>query len=43
MVEVNLDWRLLQEKERLPTRTQEWWEQQHVSWAHKRNSHRERH
>jgi hypothetical protein len=38
MVEVNLEWRLLQEKERLPTRTQEWWEQQHVSWAHKRNS-----
>jgi len=32
MAEVNLDWRLLQERERLPTRTQEWWETQHVSW-----------
>ena len=38
MVEVNLDWRLLQEKEWLPTRTQEWCEQQHVSWANNRNS-----
>jgi len=36
MAEVNLDWRLFQDKERLPTRTQEWWELQHVSWANNR-------
>jgi hypothetical protein len=36
MAEVNLDWRLLQDKERLPTRTQEWWELQNVSWANNR-------
>lgn len=38
MAEVNLDWRLLKEQDRLPTRTKEWWSQQHVSWAHNRNS-----
>ena len=34
MAEVNLDWRLVKEQDRLPTRTKEWWPQQHVCWAH---------
>jgi len=38
MAEINLDWRLVKEQDRLPTRTREWWTQQHVSWAHNRNS-----
>jgi len=34
MAEVNLDWRLVKEQDRLPTRTKEWWPQQYVCWAH---------
>lgn len=34
--ETNLDWRLLREEEKLPLRTQEWWETQHISWTHNR-------
>ncbi len=30
MAEINLDWRLVKEQDRLPTRTREWWTQQHV-------------
>jgi hypothetical protein len=37
-VETNLDWRLLQEQEKLPMRTKEWCEQQHISWCHNRNA-----
>jgi hypothetical protein len=36
MAETNLDWRVLKEHEKLPTRTKEWWDQQNVSWAHNR-------
>ncbi len=36
MVETNVDWRKVQEKEKLPSRTREWWANQHVSWAHNR-------
>jgi len=36
MVETNLDWRVLKEQEKLPARTKEWWEHQHVSWSHNR-------
>ncbi len=36
MVETNLDWRTLKEQDKLPHRTREWWEQQHVSWSHNR-------
>jgi hypothetical protein len=36
--EVNLDWRLIPEVDKLPFRTKEWWDAQHVSWAHNRNS-----
>jgi len=38
MAEVNLDWRLLKEQDKLPTRTKEWWTQQHMSWTHNRTS-----
>jgi hypothetical protein len=38
MAEVNIDWRLMKEQDRLPTRTKEWWTQQHVFWAHNRIS-----
>ena len=38
MAEINLDWRLVKEQDRFPTRTKEWWTQQHVSWAYNRNS-----
>jgi hypothetical protein len=38
MVEMNLDWRLLKEQEKLPTRTKECWDQKHVSWSHNRTS-----
>lgn len=34
--ETNLDWRLLRVEEKLPLRTQEWWETQHISWTHNR-------
>jgi len=37
IAEINLDWRVLNEQERLPHRTKEWWEHQHISWAHNRN------
>lgn len=37
MAETNLDWRMLKEPDKLPARTKEWWDQQHVSWAHNRN------
>jgi hypothetical protein len=33
MAETNLDWRVLSELEKLPHRTKEWWEHQHISWA----------
>jgi hypothetical protein len=36
MAEMNVDWRMLKEHEKLPTRTKEWWEHQHVSWTHNR-------
>lgn len=36
MAELNIDWRILKEQEKLPTRTKEWWEHQHVSWSHNR-------
>jgi hypothetical protein len=35
-VETNLDCRMLREEEKLPLRTQEWWETQHISWSHNR-------
>ncbi len=38
MSEINVYWRLIQEEDRLPTRTKEWWEHQHVSWANNRTS-----
>jgi hypothetical protein len=38
MAETNLDWRTLKEEEKLPLRTQEWWDAQHVSWTHNRTS-----
>jgi len=38
VVETNLDWHTLPEEEKLPLRTQEWWETQHISWAHNRTS-----
>ena len=38
MAEINLDWRTLKEEEKLPLRTQEWWDAQHVSWTHNRTS-----
>lgn len=38
MVEMNLDWQLLNEQEKLLFRTKEWWDQQHVSWSHNRNN-----
>lgn len=31
--ETNLDWRLCKEEEKLPHRTNSWWDHQHVSWA----------
>jgi hypothetical protein len=31
MAETNLDWRMLSELEKLPHRTKEWWEHQHIS------------
>jgi hypothetical protein len=37
IAEINLDCRVLNEQERFPHRTKEWWEHQHVSWAHNRN------
>jgi hypothetical protein len=36
--EVNLDWRLIPEVDKLLFRTKEWWDAQHVSWAHNRNN-----
>jgi len=36
MAEVNIDWRLMPEQDRFPSRTKEWWTQQHVSWANNR-------
>jgi len=38
MAETNLDWRVLPENDKLPNRTKEWWEHQHVSWAHNQTS-----
>jgi len=35
-VETNLDWRTLPEEEKFPFRTREWWDTQHISWAHNR-------
>jgi len=37
-VETNLDWRLLQEDEKFPLRSKEWWETQHISWSHNRTT-----
>ncbi len=37
-VETNLDWHLLKEEDKLPLRTQEWWEAQHISWTNNRTS-----
>jgi len=34
--ETNLDWRMLKEEDKLPLRTQEWWETQNISWSHNR-------
>jgi len=34
MAELNIDWRMVKEQDKLPTRTKEWWEHQHVSWCH---------
>jgi hypothetical protein len=34
--ETNVDWRTLKEEEKLPFRTSEWWDTQHVSWSHNR-------
>ncbi len=36
--ETNLDWRLLPEEDKFPSRTQEWWETQHVSWTNNRTA-----
>ena len=36
MVETNLDWRVLKEQEKLPAKTKECWEHQHVRWSHNR-------
>jgi hypothetical protein len=36
MAEVNIDWSLMPEQDWFPSRTKEWWTQQHVSWAHNR-------
>jgi hypothetical protein len=38
LAETNLDWRLLTEEDRLPFRTQEWWDTQHVSWSNNRTA-----
>jgi len=35
-VETNLDWCTLPEEEKFPFRTKEWWDTQHISWAHNR-------
>ena len=32
-VETNLDWRLCREEDKLPLRTNSWWEHQYVSWS----------
>jgi hypothetical protein len=32
--ETNLDWRLIQEQDKLYHRTKEWWESSHVSYSH---------
>jgi len=34
--EMNIDWRLADEDSKLPLCTREWWEHQHISWAHNR-------
>jgi len=34
--ETNLDWRIIPEEDKFPFRTKEWWETQHISWAHNR-------
>jgi hypothetical protein len=34
--ETNLDWRMLKGEDKLPLRTQEWWETQNISWSHNR-------
>jgi hypothetical protein len=36
MAEVNIDWSLMPEQDWFPSRTKEWWTQQHVSWANNR-------
>jgi hypothetical protein len=33
MAEMNLEWRLCQEENKIPFRTKEWWDHQHVSWS----------
>jgi len=33
MAETNLEWRLCQEENKIPFRTKEWWDHQHVSWS----------
>jgi hypothetical protein len=38
MAEMNLDWRMCQEVNKIPFRTKEWWEHQHVSWSHNTTS-----
>jgi len=38
MAELNIDWRMLKEQDKLPTRTKEWWEHKHVTWCHNRTS-----
>jgi hypothetical protein len=34
MAETSLDWRMCQEVNKIPFRTKEWWEHQHISWSH---------
>ena len=38
VAETNLDWRLCKEEEKLPLRTKEWWDHQHVSWTFNSNA-----
>jgi hypothetical protein len=34
MAETNIDWRIMKVEDRLPLRTKEWWDSQHVCWAY---------
>jgi hypothetical protein len=33
VTETNVDWRLFREEDKLPLRTRDWWDNQHVCWA----------